>query len=204
VASAKRPKASKVEPNTVFVVHGRDRAVADSMFQLLRALGLNPIESNVAIGYTRTAAPSIMQIITKAFERAAAAVCVFTPDEEIELKQQFRDPADEDDSRRWSQARPNVYFEAGIALALRPTATVLVEVGRVRYFSDVGGVHVARLGQSATSRNDFVVKLRNAGLAPNTTGNHWLSVGTFTPTLGLKETAAAANKAITAAGRKRR
>jgi predicted nucleotide-binding protein len=175
-------KVSKAQPNTVFVVHGRDVAVADSLFQLLRAVGLDPIEWNEAVGYTKNAAPTIYGVIQKAFERAVAAVILFTPDEQVQLREHFRNPDDDDDAKLWNQARPNVFFEAGIALALRPKQTVLVEVGKVRSFTDIAGMHVVRLSQSPSSRNNLVVKLRNAGCKPNTTGNQWMTVGNFTAT----------------------
>jgi predicted nucleotide-binding protein len=173
---------SRDQANTVFVVHGRDAKVNESMFQFLRALGLNPIEWNTAVGYTRDAAPHISKVLDAAFKRAAAAVIVFTPDDEVRLRPQFHTDDDEAHETEFrGQARPNVLFEAGIALALRPGKTVLVEVGKVRPFTDISGMHTVRLTGSATSRHGLVTKLKNAGCHPDTRGAAWLTVGEFAP-----------------------
>jgi predicted nucleotide-binding protein len=41
---AKPGKGQKTKGNSVFVVHGRDEVLRKSMFDFLRALGLNPME----------------------------------------------------------------------------------------------------------------------------------------------------------------
>lgn len=173
--------SSRDQANTVFVVYGRDTKVNQSMFQLLRALGLNPIEWNTAVGYTRDAAPHISRVLDVAFKRASATVILFTPDEDVRLRPQFHTADDEHETEFRGQARPNVLFEAGIALALHPGKTVLVEVGKVRQFTDISGMHTVRLSGSPTSRHSFVTKLKNAGCHPDTSGSDWLTVGEFTP-----------------------
>ena len=77
------------------------------------------------------------------------------------------------------QARPNVLFEAGMAFGRNPDSTILVQVGKVKPFSDVGGRHVLHLNYSYDARNEFVIKLRNAGCRVNTTGSDWTRAGDF-------------------------
>ena len=77
------------------------------------------------------------------------------------------------------QARPNVLFEAGMAFGRNPDSTILVQVGKVKPFSDVGGRHVLHLNYSYDVRNEFVIKLRNAGCRVNTTGSDWTRAGDF-------------------------
>jgi hypothetical protein len=87
-------------------------------------------------------------VVFKAIQTADAIVALFTPDEHAALY-----PPDDPDGtlahpkqERW-QARPNVIFEAGIALGSRPEHTVLATLGAdVELFSDVDGKHVVRLG----------------------------------------------------------
>jgi predicted nucleotide-binding protein len=146
----------------------------------LRALGLTPIEWNRAIHLSKKASPHISDILDAAFRNAAAVVVLLTPDDEAVLKKEFRkknEPADE--KKLTGQARPNVLFEAGMAFGHHPNSTVLVQVGNVKAFSDVAGRHVVHLSGSATSRHELATKLRNAGCDVDTTGEEWLTEGTF-------------------------
>jgi len=56
----------------------------------------------------------------------------------------------------------NVVFEAGMAFGHDPSRTVLVQVGRIRSFSNIAGRHVATDG-SQESRQELATKLRAAG-----------------------------------------
>jgi CAP12/Pycsar effector protein, TIR domain len=75
------------------------------------------------------------------------------------------------------QARPNVLLEAGLALAYNPQRTVLVEVGRLRPFSDVAGGLVIRMSNDAATRNALASRLRQAGCAVRTERDDWLTSG---------------------------
>lgn len=166
--------------NTVFVVHGRNSALRASMFAFLRAVGLKPLEWNQVIGLTGQPTPYVGVILDTAFREAAAIVVLMTPDDDAKLRKKFivsSDPAYE--KKLTGQARPNVLFEAGMALGRNPENTVLVEVGSLRPFSDVGGRHVVHLDNSAEKRNELVTKLANAGCNVETTGNDWYKAGDF-------------------------
>ena len=43
------------------------------------------------------------------------------------------------------QARPNVYIELGMAFALHPHRTVIVEIGTLRRATDLDGMNTVRL-----------------------------------------------------------
>lgn len=79
------------------------------------------------------------------------------------------------------EARPNVLFEAGLALAYCPTRTILVEVGSLRPFSDIGGRQVLRMGNEAAKRNALAARLRQAGCEVRTDRDDWLTTGDFSP-----------------------
>lgn len=188
--SARRRKAGPTEPvkkravagrrRRVFVVHGRNEELRKSLFDFLRALGLDPIEWRKAIALTGSGSPSIGEILDAAFEHAIAVVVLLTPDDDVILKKEFRksnDPAYE--RRIVGQARANVLFEAGMAFGRYPTETVLVQVGAVKPFSDIGGRHVTRLGNDPESRAEFVTKLRNAHCAVDDGGSDWYKTGDF-------------------------
>jgi predicted nucleotide-binding protein len=166
--------------NTVFVVHGRNMWARDQIFAFLRAVGLRPLEWAQAIRLVRKGTPYVGEILEAAFREAAAVVVLLTPDDEARLRSQFLKPADPAFERKFTgQARPNVLFEAGMAFGKDPNSTVLVQIGEVRQFSDVGGRHVVHFSNQPTNRQEFVTKLANAGCNVDTTGSDWLSVGDF-------------------------
>jgi predicted nucleotide-binding protein len=175
-----RKKPKKKKTNTVWVVHGRNLKIRGSMFAFLRAISLNPLEFSKAVALTRKAAPYIGDILDAAFKEAAAVVVLLTPDDEARLRTEFRKLKDPGYEKTLSgQARPNVLFEAGTAFGSHPRSTVLVEIGKLRPFSDVAGRHAVRLRNDAESRTELANRLRAAGCAVDTSGTDWLSTGDF-------------------------
>jgi len=174
-----KPKAA-TRGRKVFVVHGRNEAVTRSMFSFLRSIDLDPLEWNKAIAASKKGTPTVTEIVDAAFEQAVAIVVLLTPDDQVALAKEHRKPSDPPyESRLVGQARPNVLFEAGMAFSRNPNSTVMVQVGDVKPFSDVGGRHVTRLTNDAESRSEFVTKLRNAGCSVDAGGTHWLTEGDF-------------------------
>ncbi len=164
----------------VFVVHGRNTRLRDSMFDFLRAVGLQPLEWLQAIRMTGQASPYVGTILETAFREAAAVVVLLTPDDEARLKPEFRvsrDPTYE--KSLTGQSRPNVLFEAGMAFGRDPNSTILVQVGEIRPFSDVAGRHLLHMTSEAASRHELVTKLANAGCNVDTSGSGWLTAGDF-------------------------
>lgn len=164
----------------VFVVHGRNRALADAMFDFLRSIDLAPMEWDQAVQLTATGSPYVGQILDAAFAKVAAVVVLLTPDEVAYLQPRYGDGPHDAETQPAEQARPNVLFEAGLAFGRHPDRTVLVEIGDVRPFSDVGGRHVIRLSNSPASRQALATRLQTAGCAVNLTGTHWHNRGDFT------------------------
>lgn len=171
---------NKTDLKTVFVVHGRNTTIRKSMFAFLRALCLHPLEWSQALSATGKTSPYIGDVLDVAFDMAQAIVVLFTPDDEARLREEFhgeREPLHE--TELTPQARPNVIFEAGMAMGRSPDRTVLVEVGELRPFTDVGGRHVVRFDGSPESRQDLAIRLSTAGCNVNMTGMDWLDVGDF-------------------------
>jgi predicted nucleotide-binding protein len=159
---------------------GRNAAVRDSMFRFLRALGLEPLEWRKAIALTDHGTPTVGDILDAAFKHAVAIVVLLTPDDDVTLKPEFRKSNDPPyESQIVGQARPNVLFEAGMAFGRDPRHTVMVQVGEVKHFSDVGGRHVTRLTNTAGSRGELVTKLKNADCIVDESGSDWFSEGSF-------------------------
>ena len=168
------------DPRTVFVVHGRNEAARKSMFDFLRAIGLKPLEWSQAIAATGEATPYIGQVLDSAFSSAQAVVVLLTPDDEAWLKKEFQTDHDEQyETQPTGQARPNVLFEAGMAMGRDAKRTVLVQMGNLRPFSDVGGRHVLRLDNSSERRQDLADRLKTAGCLVDLTGRDWHKAGSF-------------------------
>jgi predicted nucleotide-binding protein len=169
------------DPRAVFVVHGRNKALSDAMFDFLRAIDLKPIEWDRAVELTEEASPYIGQILDSAFDHAQAVVVLITPDEIAYLQTQYGKGDTDPDILPAAQARPNVLFEAGMALGRDAKRTVLVEVGAVRPFSDVAGRHAIRLTNDTSSRQTLANRLRTAGCPIDVVGTRWHTAGDFTP-----------------------
>lgn len=165
----------------VFVVHGRNEAARVAMFTFLRSIGLSPIEWSQAIAMTGHASPYVGDVLDVALETAQAVVVLLTPDEIAWLRAEYADGDEDPEASPSAQARPNVIFEAGLALGRAPERTVLVEFGKVRQFSDIAGRHVVRVSDSVASRQEIAARLRTAGCAVDLTGIDWHSAGDFTP-----------------------
>lgn len=164
----------------VFVVHGRDDKMRAAMFSFLRAIGLQPIEWSQAVRATGSGSPYIGDILGAAFSEAQAIVVLLTPDDEARLHQRLAQDGDPlHETELSGQARPNVLFEAGMAMGRDPDRTVLVEVGSLRPFSDIGGRHTIRFDGSSPRRQELAERLRTAGCAVKLDGTDWHSAGEF-------------------------
>ncbi len=164
----------------VFVVHGRNPEIRDELFVFLRALDLQPLEWSQAVQMTGQPAPYIGDILDAALSRVQAVVVLFSPDDVVRLRKElWTDDESPTETDLSGQARPNVLFEAGMAMGRFPNRTVLVEIGSVKPFSDIGGRHLMRLNNSTERRQDFALRLRNAGCPVNLDGTDWHSAGNF-------------------------
>lgn len=174
-----RPLAK--DPKTVFVVHGRNLEARDALFSFLGAIGLRPLEWSEAIVRTGKSSPYIGDILETAFSEARAIVVLMTPDDEARLRPIFHgenEPPYETDFT--PQARPNVLFEAGMAMGYSGEGTILVELGELRPFSDIAGRHVIKLNNSTERRQDLAQRLMLAGCEINLEGTAWHTAGNFT------------------------
>jgi hypothetical protein len=166
--------------DTVFVIHGRDLPARDALFAFLRSIGLRPLEWTQAIAHAGRPSPLIPEILDAAFTEAQAVVVLLTGDDEVRLSRSLWSPSEPSvECELRPQARPNVLFEAGLAMGRSPKETVFVELGPVKPFSDNAGRHVVRLSNEATPRKDLINRLRLAGCDVDESGTDWLRVGDF-------------------------
>ena len=155
----------------VFVVHGRNEQARDALFAFLRAIGLHPLEWSEVTQATGKPTPYIGQILDTAFSRAHAVIVLFTPDDEARLNEKLWEENDPDhETRLTGQARPNVLFEAGMAMGRDSDQTILVELGQLRPFSDISGLHVVRLDKNIQTWKELAKRLETAGCPVNLNG----------------------------------
>lgn len=149
------------------------------MFDFLRSINLAPMEWTTAVGLTGKGSPYIGEVLDAAFTNATAVVVLMTPDEVAYLQPRYGHGDDDRETQPAAQARPNVLFEAGMALGRDERRTVLVEVGDVRPFSDVAGRHAVRLSNTTESRQALATRLADAGCEVDTSGTDWHTTGDF-------------------------
>lgn len=165
----------------VFVVYGRNKKAQAAMFSFLRSIGLNPIQWSQAITMTGEATPYPWRILDITLDTAQAVVVLFTPDEFVALRPEYADDDNDPETATAVQARPNVLFEAGMAMGRSVERTVLVQLGEHRSFSDTSGRHMVRLTNAPEHRKALAERLRTAGCAVDTSGDDWFKEGDFSP-----------------------
>lgn len=168
----------------VFVVYGRDGALTRSFFDLLYAVGLQPLEWERLVRPTGTTAPYLGEVVRMAPHLAQANLVLLSPDDIVELHPDLFQQNDHPYERaRAGQARPNVLFELGLAYMAYPERTIIVEVGQLRPIADLAGLNVIRFDGSAIAVKKVISRLTQAGCPTDTSGEDWLNPGRFT---GLK------------------
>ena len=173
-------EAQKPNKTRVFVIHGRNEAIRRALFDFLRAIDLKPIEWSEAVSLTGEPTPYVGEILDAAMLYAQAIVVLFTGDDLVRLKDEFlwvNDPVYE--RKTTPQSRPNVIFEAGLALGKYPERTILVQVGNLRPLSDIAGRHFVRLSNSSKSRQELAQRLKLAGCDVDLSGTDWHDAGVF-------------------------
>lgn len=168
------------DPRKVFVIHGRNEPARKGLFEFLRSIGLTPIEWSQAVLMPGQGSPYIGDILDAAFAAAQAVVVLETPDDIVYLHPSLTYPEDPECDPK-PQARPNVLFEAGMAMGRAPERTVIVEFGQVKGFSDIHGRHVVVLDNSFGKRQDLAYRLRTAGCEVDLEGRDWHTAGNLTP-----------------------
>lgn len=163
----------------IFVVHGRDLASRDALFDFLRSLGLQPIEWSEALRSTKIGSPSILEVVSSGMDFPQVIIVLLTPDDKggTKTRYQWNDPVDE---RMFAgQPRLNVVFEAGRALAILPKDTIFVRRGRIRRFTDIDGLSMYTLGPNVQWRAELRQCLIDHDCEVNQSSTSWLQAGDF-------------------------
>lgn len=163
---------------SVFVVHGRNDSMRDAVTQFLRSVDLKVIEWEQAVGFTREPNPYIGDVLAAGLEAADGVVVLATPDDIVRLDPSLAEDGDPELAEA-AQPRQNVIFEAGMAVALAPTRTLLVATPGTKVLSDIAGRHLAYLGNQPQARKRVIGRLQTMGLRVDDSGGDWLTAGDF-------------------------
>jgi predicted nucleotide-binding protein len=164
----------------VFVVHGRDAALTRSFLDLLRSLGLKPVDWQTLVAATGSAAPHVIEVMAKGPQIAQAALFLLSPDDLVQLNPRLHQDDDYPDQRQVSgQPRPNVLLELGMALMSYQERTIVVSIGQMRPITDLAGLNYIRFDGSAAATAKLIARLKLAGCQVDDSGTDWLDPGRF-------------------------
>jgi predicted nucleotide-binding protein len=164
----------------VFIVHGRDGVLVSRFRDLLHAVNLEPLDWRTLVEATGSTAPYLGQVVAQAPRLAQATLVLLSPDDVVELHSELYQPNDHPHERaRSAQARPNVFFECGLALAAYPDKVIVVETGQMRQAGDLAGLNVIRFNGSAQAIKRVLDRLEQAGCPVDVSGGDWLDPGRF-------------------------
>ena len=164
----------------VFVVRGRDQKAYEALAKFLRTLDLRIVTWDEATRGVGGGTPHTLDIVRSGIEMSDAVIVLMTPDDLAKVKPEFIQSTDDPREERYTgQARQNVVFEAGWAMALNQNAVVLVRVGDVRNLSDVDGLNYVNLTNDLSARKTLIVRLKNCGLEVEDSDDEWRTAGDF-------------------------
>jgi predicted nucleotide-binding protein len=178
-----KSKVKATKDNSMFVVHGRDAKLNQDMYLFLSSIGIVPMEWDHAIKAAKGGAnPIVGDVISQAMERVQGVMILLSPDEEAKIRTKFASTSDKKRGLHLKgfQPRPNVIFEAGLALGAHSDKTILVQVGTVRDISDIAGKHMVYLSNSFADRKRLADRLASKlKFKVDLDGVTWQNVGNF-------------------------
>ena len=115
----------------VFLIHGRCEPLTQSVRNLLFAMDLKPREWNQLRLGMGSLTSTNLEIVQQGLASVHAVIVLLYGEERVAPIKELGG------GKYLRQPRPNVIFEAGIALRLMPEKTLFVQVGDVRIWSDI-------------------------------------------------------------------
>ncbi|HXG60168.1 MAG TPA: nucleotide-binding protein [Planctomycetota bacterium] len=174
---------AKPDPRKVFVIHGRNEGLRESMFELLRRAGLEPREWNSLVNETGHGSPYNLEVVTAGLAGAVAVVALWSGDDLARLRPDL-DVGGRSAEQEQRQPRPNVLLETGMALGMKRANVVIVRVGEIRSVSDVDGLNYVVIQdgdqKDTEGRKNLLDRLKAVGAAVDIDGkSDWMSAGNF-------------------------
>lgn len=159
-----------IDPRNIFVIYGRNLQAKEDLFDLLRAVDLKPFEWSTVVELTGEGCPTNYQSIDKAMDNVQAFIALFTPDDEVKLRDELLDKGEKEEIDT-HQPRPNVLFETGLAFGKDRKKTIIVEVGKIRRITDLDGFNTIRLDGSLRKRKELIKRLQTLNCKIDTTSD---------------------------------
>jgi predicted nucleotide-binding protein len=164
-ASTQAPLNGVSHNSRVFVVHGRDDYAHRELSKFLHHIGLRVYSWNQAKLDAPGSTPTTLEIVRTGLNHCQAIIVLFTPDDIAHVRPDFAKSDDgPHETQPTGQARQNVIFEAGMAIAAAPDKTILVRYGKTREISDISGHNWTSLSNSWEERKLFVEQLKKLEL----------------------------------------
>jgi len=181
--SVLEPASTAAHNSRVFVVHGRDDYAHQELNKFLHHVGLRVYSWNQAKLDAPGSQPTTLEIVRTGLNHCQAILVLFTPDDVANVKPEFAKPNDgPHEINPTGQARQNVIFEAGMAIAAAPTKTLFLRYGETREISDISGHNWTSLSNDWAERQLLVEELKKLGLDIDGTKNFGdTSHGDFPP-----------------------
>lgn len=166
-----RRTPSSVPPSTkrVFICHGRNLEAVAEIKKFLDYIGLDAV-TYMDVCKKLGGAPYAGKVLAEGLNATAAILVLFTPDECARLSPTLSNHDENPVDLERRQARPNVMFEAGMALAMAEDRTILVTMGDVQLMSNVSGRHCVRLTNAEQRRLELFELLQNMGCSVKPVG----------------------------------
>jgi predicted nucleotide-binding protein len=131
-------KSQEIAPS-VYII-GHDSEVANKIDTWLKEIGLKAIKQETATTWIEEGAPFAEDVLDKIFELAKAVIFLLTGEEEVRLREDFRQSKDKDSKKEsWLQPNQDQFFEAGYVFARYQKRVFLVQSGHVQPLSDIAG-----------------------------------------------------------------
>jgi predicted nucleotide-binding protein len=161
----------------VFIVYGRNEKAYNAMRLFLQSLKLEPLTFD-EVRNELGGSPFIEDIVRAGMGRAQAIIILLTPDEYACLRPSLCSENDKsEETARW-QPRANVILEAGMALLIDESRTILVVLGKdVALASDLHGRHLIHLSNDVKRRARLRDALVGLGCSVDQAVTQWHDVG---------------------------
>lgn len=153
---------------TVYMVYERKTDEILAIQRFLQQAGLSLLHKENAIELAQVATPFLEEELSIAFKHAGAVIVVLTGEEKARLCTTFQHPHDSDAEKTDSlQPTPEQLFEAGYAFGMFPKRTILIQIGKVRPFSDIAGRHILHFSNTLEDHHLLRTRLAIAGCLTN-------------------------------------
>jgi hypothetical protein len=167
-------------PQNVYVVYGRNKAIQQAMYDFLDALGLQLLTKEAVINSLQQGAPFADDVLDTTFKSAKAIIVFFSAEEQVRLRRELRKPDDRNAETEFLlQPGIDQIFEAGYALGGFSDRTILLQVGQVRLFSDIDGRDVLNFTGKVADCRRLIDRLKSIGCILQENGNKWQGARNF-------------------------